>query len=309
MEGKLCGSLKKALSARAEALLIAVDATESINELMLRQMVYPPSMYHLGQAALAALLMQALSDSDDHERVDFQWKIEGPFGNLMAESLGAGKYRASIGNAQTDEDTFGKSLGPGILQVRRSNSEGRQIAAGIIESKGGVAEDLAEYLERSEQKACAVGLYVKVAWDESRGKDFPFRIERAVGYLVHVLPTSSEAEQRMHLAMWDKHLKELGPLSQWELPDDPVATTSTMFSFMTGRQENPEVYSSPVQIFCPCSESRIFKAVELLTAREKNWLIAGQENEENVEVSCEFCGEVYTLAKGEFKSRRSPRMG
>lgn len=309
MQGTLSGSLKKALSPRAEALMIAVDATESIDELMHRQRVYPPSMYHLGQAALAALLVQALSDAQDNERVDFQWKLEGPFGNLVAESLSTAKYRASIANTQTSEETFGKSLGSGILQVRRSNKEGRQIAAGIVESKGGVAEDLAEYLERSEQKACAVGLFVKVAWDESKGPEFPFRVQKAIGYLVHILPTDTEAERRMHLAMWDRHLKELGPLSHWELPQDPSSCTSTMFSFMTGQRENPETYSSAVQIYCPCSESRIFSAIELLTTREKNWLLDGQEAKSTVEVSCEFCGEVYELNKEEFKKRRSPRMG
>lgn len=288
--------------------MIAVDATESIDELMIRQQVYPPSMHHLGQAALASMLVQGLSDASDEERVDFQWKLEGPFGNLMAESLGPGKYRSSISNSQTSEDTFGKPLGPGILQVRRSNRDGRQIAAGIIESQGGVAEDLAEYLQKSEQKSCAVGLYVKVGWDESRGKEFPFKVERAIGYLVHVLPSNTDAERNMHLAMWDKHLKELGPLSHWELPKNPEACTSTMFSFMTGHAQNPEVYSSQVQIFCPCSESRIFKAVELLTTREKDWLISGKESEPSIEVSCEFCGEVYELSKDEFRKRKSPKM-
>jgi molecular chaperone Hsp33 len=309
MQGILSGSLKKALSPRAEALMVAVDATNSIDELMRRQRVYPPSMYHLGQAAIAALLVQSLSDSSDEERVDFQWKLEGPFGNLVAESLASAKYRASIANVQTSEETFGQSLGSGILQVRRSNKDGRQVAAGIVESRGSVAEDLAEYLEKSEQKNCAVGLYVKVAWDESQGPDFPFKVQRAIGYLVHVLPSSSDAEQKMHLAMWDKHLKDLGPLSMWELPEDAEETTSTIFSFLTGHSQNPETYSSPVQIFCPCSESRIFQAVELLTKREKDWLIEGQDQKEHVEVSCEFCGEIYEISKNEFKKRRSPRMG
>jgi len=310
MNGTLSGSLKKALGPRAEAVMIAVDATESVDELMRRQLVYPPSMYHLGQAAVAALLVQSLGDAEDNERVDFQWKMEdGPFGNLVSESLATAKYRASIAKTQTSEDTFGKSMGTGILQVRRSNAEGRQIAAGIVESRGHVAEDLSEYLERSEQKSCAVGLYVKVAWDESRGKEFPFKVERAVGYLVHILPSANEAEHKMHVAMWDKHLKELGPLSQWELPREAEATTKTIFSFLTGHRENPESYSSPVQIYCPCSESRIMKAVELLTRREKDWLIKGQDQQDHVEVSCEFCGEIYEIAKDEFKKRRSPRMG
>jgi len=311
MDGTLSGSIKKALGPKAEALMVAIDATESIDELVQNLAIYPPSAYHLGQAVLGSMLIQAMSDTDDHERYDLQWKIEGPFGNLVAEALDTGKYRASIAKTQTAEDTFGKPLGDGILQVRRSNKDGKQVASGLIETLGTVAEDLTDYLERSEQKKCALALYVNIDWDESRGKEFPFKVKKAIGYLVHILPADSEAKQDVTVAMWDKHLKDLGPMSNWELPEDPDKATSAIFSFLTGLPENPITYSSQIQQNCPCSESRIFRAVELLTNSEKKWILNGpeeQQKKESLEVECEFCGQVYEISKDDFIKAKSKKM-
>ncbi|NDF16183.1 hypothetical protein EB061_12835, partial [bacterium] len=76
------GSLKKALSADKTVLVIAVEAKGIAEELLVRQQLLPPAMIHVGQAAIGATLIQALTDPSENQRVELQWKATGPFGNL-----------------------------------------------------------------------------------------------------------------------------------------------------------------------------------------------------------------------------------
>lgn len=313
------GYLRKALSQDKSVVIITVDAREVVEELLLRQQLMPPSLVHVGQAALGALLVQALGDPKEDQRVEFQWASEGPFGKLFAEVLGTGKVRATITNPQAEVDRLDEALGDGILQVRRIEKNGSAYS-GIVKSTGQVGTDLVEYLERSEQKACGISLSVQIGAREDalppqvaatpRARiQSPFYVKAALGYLVHILPQASEAKHEQLLRVWDRFIADLGPLSRWVLPQGtPEETTKALTDMLLPQEAWLPIYGGEAYFSCNCSEGRAARALSLareveraaderarLKGEEPAPSIAVELPDGSVEVICEFCGTSYRL--------------
>ena len=167
-------------------------------------------------------------------------------------------------------------LGEGLLQVRRTRGV---VTTGIVPAKGNVTLDILEYLEKSEQKNCAMNLWVDIQSRET--SESPFYVRRALGYAVHVVPLRTLEEQNRSLYLWDKHIDSLGPLHKWVLGDDP---TKDMLSFVTAEFNPRIIFDQSVTFFCTCSEERAERALAIA-------------DETSGEVRCEFCGKVYLLKK------------
>lgn len=291
---ELLGSLRKSFTANGEAVLLSVHATALVQRLMERGSLLPPAAVHLGQACMAALLIQGLTDPDDHEKIELQWKSEGPFGSLYADAIGNGQVRGTIQNGQIagDGSSLRISLGAGLLQLRRSKAEqGAPAWAGLVKSDGFVAEDLAHYLEQSEQKNCGLSLSVKFAWDPQ--KEVPV-VESAAGYLVHILPVLDEKERNRILLSWDRHMSDLGPISQWVLPVEAADATDEILRFLTGGRSQTPAFEEKLKLFCTCSEDRAKRAISLLSSGERKTLLEKDEDD-FVVVDCEFCGSHYRV--------------
>ncbi len=287
------GSIKKFLVDSSDVVIVATEATRLVQELMDRIGAYPPAMVHLGQACIASLLLQALNDKEGNEKVELQWLCAGPFGNLYVESLGLGRVRGTLTNPKAEVESLKQGLGTGLFQVRRVVSEAQMPFTGIVSATGFVGQDVVEYLEKSEQKNCGVSLSVKIVWDESR-KPTPFRVERAEGYLVHILPQEREERKNFLLQSWDKHMKDLGPLSEWELPQDPSENTSQIIHFLTGKPVLSYLWEHPLELYCTCSQERAERALSLLAEGERRELIG--DTQKNLEMNCEYCGATYKLS-------------
>jgi molecular chaperone Hsp33 len=285
--------LIKALSPHKEALIISIHATKTLNESMQRTKAYPPSMLHLGRALMGAALLQALSDLEDGEIVGLHWSTSGPFGGLYAEARSGGKLRGTIDQPQANVEDLSTRLGPGILQVRRSdpNPKVQLSNSGTISAIGDVGIDLVEYLEKSEQRQCGLQMHVKIAFDDSPNAPFPFFVEKAVGYLVHVLPASSKGDFVRTLSSWDEHMKQLGPLSQW-VWDEKIDPALQIQQFLLARA-NPDIrVDSSISFSCTCSEDRAGRALALANKFDSSEIPGSPEK---AIIKCEFCGSVYEI--------------
>lgn|GEM_PF-973205 len=319
IESTRSGYLRRALSQDGNVLVVAVDAREVVEELLLRQQLMPPSLIHVGQAALGALLLQSLSDPEENQRLEFRWSAQGPFGNLYAEVLGTGRVRSTVSYPQAEVDRLDEPLGDGVLQVRRFDSAGLPYS-GIVTSSGRVGLDIVEYLERSEQKSCGMSLSVQVG----ARPDFvpptegapterilsPFYVKSAVGYLIHILPQSTEARHAELLRMWDGFMADLGPLSKWVLPEGPPEEVSREILNMLLPQEKwQSLYGGETRFSCNCSQERAMRALSLARQVERSAeerlreageapppSMAVELPDGTVEVTCEFCGTRYRLA-------------
>lgn len=279
--------LQKALSENGEAVVYALDATELVRESMERLGSWPPATKHLGQGMMAALLLQALADSDANESISLQWMCEGPFGHLFAEARNFGEVRGTIREPRAPVGDYDTDLGPGLLQVRRY--KGTAGTTSIVKSTGVVTGDLVEYLEKSEQKSCGINLSVVVEWQDERKAEF--RVRAALAYLIHILPQPSEQKLNDALLRWDRQMQSLGPISRWSLREGQV--TTDMLRLLTGEPEPRVVMTQRVAFQCKCTAQRAARALALLEAQERS---EGDSLDRGAaEIRCEYCGKTYTV--------------
>lgn len=291
-------SIRRCLSDDKQLLIVTIDATSLIQEILDRTQSFPPAMIHLGQATLATLMVQAMNDPYEDEIVELQWKVDGVFGDLSTYSGGFGKIRANIANPKYMTEKLDTTLGNGIFTCRKTKNS--MSSSGFITSNGIVNLDIEDYFRQSEQKHCAVGISVKISFDKSLvNKDRPFFVELAKGYLIHFLPYETGVSDTQLLQI-DRHLAQLGPLSQWVTDADPKMSTLTMAKFITGNFKVQELNETEPVFHCSCTRDKVIRALSLLTSGERNHLF--EESKDNLEINCEFCGEKYTVSIHELNS-------
>ncbi len=296
MISDLSGSLRKCVPDSSEVILFSLEATDLVQLLGDRLGAYPASLVQVGQAAMGALLLRALFDDSECAKVETQWRSEGAFGNLYADAFGLGQVRSAVSVPQAAVQDLKTGLGPGLFQVRRVlKSQDLHPFTGIVPGTGFIGEDIANYLEKSEQKNCGISLSVELGWEEGRTPS-PITVKHARAYLVHILPQNEEKKKDALLASWDRHIRELGPLSQWEMPGTATQVSRNIFSFLLGKEVPAKnlVWEEPLQLFCPCSRERAEKALSLLSEKEREEMKAKPEDRE-LEFLCDYCGSKYLI--------------
>jgi molecular chaperone Hsp33 len=281
-------ALIKAVAENGEAVVYALDATDLIQESMVRLNAWPPATKHLGQGMMAALLLQALSDAEEKDSLSLQWMCEGPFGHCYAEAKNYGESRGTILHPRPNVQDYETTLGEGVLQVRRSRAG--FATTSVVASVGDVSADIVEYLEKSEQKNCGINLSVQIDWNEE-GAVVPFKVRSALAYLVHILPQPTEQKFNDALVRWNRQMLDLGSISRWSLRENQL--TLDMLRLITGEEEPTVVMNQSVRFRCNCNEDRAARALALLeTQEESEGLVLIPETE----IRCEFCGRTYTVA-------------
>lgn len=279
--------LQKCISKNNEAVIYVIDATTLLQESMERQDSWPPATKHLGQAMMATLLLQSLTEAEDKEQVSMQWMCPGPFGHLYAQCRGYGEVRATITDPRPPVSDYETGLGAGLLQVRREKN-GRATTS-IVNATGDVSADTVEYLEKSEQRNCGLNLSVLIEWDGP--KKTKFRVVSALGYLIHILPQPSEALMNEALLRWDRQMQALGPISKWALR--PKQQNLDMLRLITSEEKPNIVMTQRVQFSCNCSEERASRALSLLENQEEKEGILPKA--QDTEIRCEYCGKTYSI--------------
>lgn len=286
-------ALLKALTENQEAVVYVLDATELVQESMERIDAWPPATKHLGQAMMAALLLQALGDAEEKETLSLQWMCDGPFGHCYAEAKNYGESRATIQNPRPPVEDYATTMGEGILQVRRARAGSTGLTS-VVTSSGDVSNDIVEYLEQSEQKNCGVNFSVQIDWESDQQAASRFKVTHALAYLVHILPQPTEQKLSDALVRWNRQMLDLGPVSRWSLRPDQA--TIDMLRLITG-EEKPNVIMNQRAIFsCSCSEDRAARALALLETQEEKE--GAFQPAPETEIRCEYCGRTYTVEAG-----------
>jgi molecular chaperone Hsp33 len=264
----------------------ALVATEMVGEAARRHATSPTASAALGRALMGATLLAAAAKGD--ETVQLSFRGDGPLGGVTAIADGRGRARGFVSNPGADVPARGSKLdvgaavGKGILAVVRHQPGWREPYRGLVPLVSGeIAEDIARYLQDSEQVASAVALGVLVGRDGD--------VEAAGGFIVQALPGASEAA----LAELERNVLGLAPPTELlraglrgdDIVERLVGTLST----------GPRERSQP-SFACSCDRARVERAV-LLLGREEVREIAAKG--EPVEVRCEFCAQRYSLAPDE----------
>lgn len=257
------------------------DLTEVVQEARDRHDMGPVATAALGRCMAGAALMLRLATKTP-TRLSVEVRGDGPILRVLAEADQEGNLRGLVGHPQVDVPHWsnhklavGRAVGKGHLWVRREFAGGGGYQSQVELVNGEIGEDLAHYLQQSEQTHSAVLLGVL-------GK--PTGVAAAGGMIVEVLPGASETvidqlEQNIFRIQGISELLEVGGL-----PHVKEMVLAGM------DHEVKEV--RPIQYRCRCSRERLLQHLVLLSADDRDYL---RREDGTIDADCVFCGTHYVF--------------
>jgi len=247
----------------------------------------------LATAALGRALMAASMMGDDLKQegasLTLQLKGDGPLGAITVVSDVCGNARGYLQNPAAElplradgKLNVGAGVGEGVLTVIKDLGEKEPFSGKIPLQNGEVAQDIAAYFAMSEQipTVCALGVLV----------DIDQTVKHAGGYLIQLLPNADE-ETAVRL---ENRVIALPTLTA--MLDSGLSMESILRKLIPGFQPSA---CHPVEYRCACSKERVERALISL-GKQELLRLAGEQ--EQTEVTCQFCDRVYHFTKKELLS-------
>ena len=259
--------------------IYSVVTTDLTDEARRRHDLWPTSSAALGRTMAVALMMGAMSKSDQ-EKVNIQINGEGPIKTIVAQSSKSGNVRGYVGEphvmlSYTDKKKLavGLAVGPGFLNVTKSMGMKTDFVGTVDLVSGEIAEDFAYYFNVSEQTPSAVSLGVLVETDNS--------VVAAGGLIIQLLPGAREEDIISTEAAFEK----LKPISEM------VKEGATAESIIENLFDDARVLETrDVQFKCQCSRELMLNGLATLDSDEIKAMI---EEDEIIETVCHYCNEKY----------------
>lgn len=267
---------------------LACVTTDLVNEACRRHATQPTASAALGRALTAGTLMGALLKTG--QRVALRFEGNGPLEKILVEAESNGTVRGRVGNPDVlllnpeGKLDVAAALGrAGFLTVTKDLGMKEPYRGMVQLLSSEIAEDLALYLTESEQIPSAVGLGVFVEPDN--------RISAAGGFLIQSLPPGNEEEVERLM----EQIGKLPPITQMlregKTPEDILATLFAGIPYQV-------LEKRALAFQCTCSKEKIERALVSLGRAE---LADMAEQEEETEVTCEFCRQVWRLSREDLK--------
>ncbi|MBI1921173.1 MAG: Hsp33 family molecular chaperone HslO [Geobacter sp.] len=261
---------------------LACVTTGLANDLCRRHGTSPTASAALGRALTGGALLGALLKTG--QRVALKFEGNGPLRKILVEADANGAVRGCVGVPEADVpprdgklDVAGVLGRAGFLTVTKDLGL-KEPYRGLVQLyTSEIAEDLAYYLTESEQTPSAVGLGVYVEPDGT--------VSAAGGFLIQSLPPADDL-------LIDQLMEKIGRLTsvtdllrEGKTPEDLLAQLFAGISYTT-------LEKRALAFQCSCSREKIERVLISLGKEELEGLMAKKEP---VEITCEFCREVYRV--------------
>jgi molecular chaperone Hsp33 len=266
-----------------------VDLTDVVQEARDRRDMGPVATAALGRCMAGAALLLRLATKTP-SRLGIEVRGDGPILRVFAEADKQGNLRGLVGAPLVDVPhlpntklAVGSAVGKGLLRVLREY-EGRGGYHSQVELVNGeIGDDLAHYLEQSEQTRSAVLLGVL-------GK--PQGVAAAGGMIVEVLPGASEAA----IARLEENIAGIRGVSELlEAGGIPHVVETVLAGLDRELKE-----TAPMQYRCRCSREKLLQQLVLLSAEDRDYL---RREDGTLDADCGFCGEHYVFMPDELAGR------
>ena len=288
------GILKRAISADASAVAMAVDTTDIVAEIEKIPKTSAVTTAALGRLTTAASMIgYSLKNKDDSVTLRLDGK--GPSGALIAVSDYMGNVKSYIQNPVVEIplnkhgklDVAGAVGRDGTLSVIKDIGLKEPYSGMIPLVSGEIAEDVAAYFATSEQVPTVCGLGVLVNPDLS--------VNCAGGYLIQLLPFASDAV----IDQIEKNVNSLKSVTQ--MMSDGITMDELVLKLLDGLDPNL-LDEANVEYRCDCSTDRVSRALISLGKEELDSMIAENESKgKDTEVQCHFCNKIYSFSNADLK--------
>lgn len=278
-------SIKKYLAYNGSVRVMAIDATEMVQEIR--------DLHNLSNLATAALgrvmivsSMIASTLKSYEDRLTIQIKGDGPLGNIVVCANSALELKGYITNPEVElplnnegKLDVSKGIGLGTLTLIKDIGLKDPYVGTCELLTGEIGDDFAYYFNVSEQTPSVVSVGVLI------GKDG--NVQKAGGYIIQPLP---DCEDKVIDKLESINIKlpamtEL--MSEGRTIDDIVVNA-------TGDEKIETLYSGEVKVKCDCSLERIQNTVVALGKEESLKVL---EENGKLELTCNFCNSKYNFTK------------
>ncbi len=261
----------------------AAVTTELVGTICAKQQTDMTATVALGRLLSGGALLGCLLKG--RQRLALSVEGNGPLGKMSVEADAAGTIRGTIRNPIADLppagdhfDVAGAIGKAGFLHVWKDLGLKEPYQSMVRLQSSEIAEDLAWYLTSSEQVPSSIGLGVELGSDG--------RVAVAGGFLVQSLPPG-DAQKNEILS---ERIRELPPtttmLRQGLTPTEILAQIFGSDGFQIQQE-------TPLRFSCPCIRPQIEAMLTGLGRQELATLI---EEQEEVEVICEYCRNSYKFS-------------
>lgn len=273
---------------------ITRDAGIQITAVLTRDMVERARQIHktlpvataaLGRTLTAASMMGNQLKTEDGA-ITVQIKGNGILGTIVAVSDSMGNTRGYLQNPAADlplrEDgklDVGTAVGRGYLMVIKDIGMKEPVTGTVALVNGEIAEDITRYFAESEQipSACALGVLVDT--DQS--------VRQAGGYLVQLMPGVTEEQ----IDRLERNIAAAGAVTSML---EQGLSLSDMINRILNGFEIDLFEETPVEYRCACNRNKVLGALVSLGAEELERI---STEEDALEVTCQFCDQVYSFTK------------
>lgn len=249
--------------------IVHLDATWRA---VLERREYPaPLEKLLGEMMAAAALLSATLKFDGS--LIMQMQGSGPVQLLVVEATSRHTLRATAKwEGELADGNVKALLGSGRFVISIVPEDGKQTYQGIVDMQGdSIAAVLEHYMAQSEQLETRL-------WLAADSK-------QAGGLLLQKLP----AAPTMDADAWNRAIRLGGTIRSEEL----LSLPATEIIRRLYHEEDVRVFDSrPVAFRCSCSRERVTSMLRMLGHDEVRSII---EEQQSVEVDCEFCGRHYSF--------------
>ncbi len=284
------GKLVRTISHEGGVICIAVDSTDAIAKMEQIHKTSAVITAAEGRLLTAASIMGTLLKSKD-DSITLRMEGNGPVGHLIAVSDGSGNVKGYMTNpvvelplnAKGKLDVAGAVGNDGFLYVIRDMGMKEPYIGQVPIVSGEIAEDITSYYAISEQIPTVCGLGVLVGQDLS--------VKAAGGFLVQLLPGATDEE----IDMLEANINSLKPVSQ--MIEEGMTPQEIAFKVLEGFE--PELLDEyNMDYVCDCCRDRVERA---LISIGKTELLKMAEEEQQVEVGCQFCDKKYVFTRHQLK--------
>ena len=276
---------------------VTEDAPIKISAVTLRQTVERARQIHhttpLATAALGRTLAAASMMGAELKEVDgsvtIQIRGDGPLGTILAVGDCQGDVRGYVHNPGADlplRPSDGKidvaaGVGRGMLTVIKDIGLKEPFHGTVELISGEIATDVAAYFLQSEQvpTVCALGVLV----------DRDYTVRQAGGYLIQLMPGADEKT----IDLLERAAGQARPVTA-QL--DEGMTMEDILSQMLPSFSLRVLERHAVGYRCHCSREKVEGALISLGREELAHL---QEQEDETQITCQFCDAVYTFSHEE----------
>ncbi len=292
----------RCLLENGRARVVAATTTQAVREIARRHQVRGVAAVALGRAVTAGLTLATLTK--DEEQVTLQILGKGPLGSITVDARSSGRVRAYLKHP----GAVPQSGASGLVRVSLAEAVGTQGVVSVIRDlglaqnyvgqtalrTGEIDSDVENYLANSEQIDSVLRCDTLV--------DGEGQVIASAGLLVQTLPQAGGTalvefirqtldEQRLSQVLGET----AGAMGAEDLARRLLGPASESLQTLDSR---------PVTFSCACSRARVASTLEMLHEEDLRAMIL-EDNQ--AQVTCNFCGEQYTFSESELEVIRRKR--